>query len=63
MGKLGARLRSLFGQETSADQGSSLPAQEQAGPLATDGGFLSDDIYGKLPQLGWEKLTKLFLHT
>ncbi len=37
--------------------------EEKAGPLAADGGFLTDDIYGKVPQLGWKKLTKLFLHT
>ncbi len=37
--------------------------EETAGPLATDGGLLSDNIYGKLPQMGWERLTKTFLHT
>ena len=37
--------------------------EEQAGPLAADGGYLGDDIYGNLPQVGWEKLTRLFLHT
>jgi hypothetical protein len=36
---------------------------EQTVPLATDGGHLGDDIYGKMPQIGWGKLTKLFLHT
>jgi glycine cleavage system H lipoate-binding protein len=35
--------------------------QEVAGPLAADGGYLQEDIYGNLPQLGWEKLTKTFL--
>ncbi len=36
---------------------------EQTVPLAADGGHLGDDIYGKIPAIGWEKLTKLFLHT
>ncbi len=37
--------------------------EEVAGPLATDGGFLSEDIYGNLPDLGWGNLTKSFLRT
>ncbi len=37
--------------------------EEEAGPLAADGGLLTEDIFGKIPQLDWEKLTKLFLHT
>jgi len=36
---------------------------EETVPLAADGGNLGDDIYGKMPQIGWGKLTKLFLHT
>jgi hypothetical protein len=35
--------------------------QSVSGPLATDGGVLANDIYGNLPQLGWERLTRLFL--
>ena len=35
--------------------------EEVAGPLAADGGDLSQDIYGQMPQLGWERLTKIFL--
>jgi len=34
-----------------------------AGPLAVDGGLLAEDIYGNLPDLGWENLTKTFLRT
>jgi glycine cleavage system H lipoate-binding protein len=34
-----------------------------AGPLAADGGYLTEDIYGNLPDLGWENLTKSFLKT
>ncbi|MBU2646472.1 glycine cleavage system protein H [bacterium] len=30
-------------------------------PLAADGGHLKRDIYGALPQLGWEQLTRTFL--
>ncbi len=37
--------------------------EEVAGPLAADGGFLAEDIYGNLPDLGWNKLTKTFLRT
>jgi len=34
-----------------------------AGPLTADGGFMGEDIYGKMPDLGWERLTQIFLHT
>jgi glycine cleavage system H lipoate-binding protein/uncharacterized CHY-type Zn-finger protein len=37
--------------------------EDVAGPLATDGGYLVEDIYGHLPDLGWDKLTKTFLRT
>lgn len=37
--------------------------EDVAGPLAADGGYLQDDIYGNLPDLGWENLTKNFLKT
>jgi len=37
---------------------------EESGELLnTDGGYLGEDIYGKMPQIGWERLTRLFLHT
>jgi glycine cleavage system H lipoate-binding protein len=32
-----------------------------AGPLATDGGYITDDIYGNLPGLGWNNLLRTFL--
>jgi glycine cleavage system H lipoate-binding protein len=32
-----------------------------AGPLAVDGGYIREDIYGNLPDLGWENLTRTFL--
>ena len=37
--------------------------EETAGPLAADGGYLQSDIYGNLPDLGWNNLTKAFLKT
>ena len=37
--------------------------EETAGPLAADGGYLGDDIYGNLPGASWQMLTRLFLHT
>jgi glycine cleavage system H lipoate-binding protein len=37
--------------------------EEEAGPLAADGGYLGDDIYGNLPQTSWQKLTRIFLNT
>jgi len=37
--------------------------EEEAGPLAADGGYLADDIYGNLPGASWQQLTRLFLQT
>ena len=37
--------------------------EDVAGPLAADGGYLQDDIYGNLPDLGWRNLTRTFLKT
>jgi glycine cleavage system H lipoate-binding protein len=37
--------------------------EETAGPLAADGGYLREDIYGNLPDLGWDNLTTTFLKT
>jgi glycine cleavage system H lipoate-binding protein len=37
--------------------------EDVAGPLAADGGYLAEDIYGNLPDLGWNNLTKAFLKT
>ena len=36
--------------------------EEEIGPLAADGGYLGDDIYGNLPQTSWQKLTRVFLN-
>lgn len=37
--------------------------EEKAGPLATDGGQLASDIFGHMPQLGWQTLVGAFLRT
>ena len=37
--------------------------EEVAGPLAADGGYLNNDIYGNVPALGWDNLTRIFLKT
>jgi glycine cleavage system H lipoate-binding protein len=37
--------------------------EEEAGPLAVDGGQLGHDIYGSIPQVGWKRLVNRFLHT
>ena len=37
--------------------------EEEAGPLAADGGYLGDDIFGNLPGTSWQKLTRQFLRT
>jgi glycine cleavage system H lipoate-binding protein len=34
-----------------------------SGPMAADGGNFSNDIFGSMPNLGWERLIKVFLHT
>jgi glycine cleavage system H lipoate-binding protein len=35
--------------------------EEKAGPLAVDGGHLGQDIFGHLPQIGWDALVAAFL--
>lgn len=37
--------------------------EEVAGPLAADGGYLAEDIFGHIPALGWENITRAFLKT
>ena len=37
--------------------------EEECGPLAADGGYPADDIYGNLPPDSWGKLVDTFLHT
>jgi glycine cleavage system H lipoate-binding protein len=37
--------------------------EDVAGPLAADGGYLQTDIFGNVPDLGWQNLTKTFLRT
>ena len=35
--------------------------EDVEGPLAVDGGHLGNDIFGNMPQLGWERLVSLFI--
>ncbi len=35
--------------------------EEVSGPIAADGGDFANDIFGSLPQLGWDRLTAVFL--
>ncbi|MBU3953339.1 MAG: hypothetical protein KJ658_14480, partial [Proteobacteria bacterium] len=37
--------------------------EEVTGPLAADGGVLRSNVYGSLPGLGWQNLTRKFLGT
>lgn len=37
--------------------------EEVSTPLAADGGTLGKDVFGAMPQLGWERLTRSFLRT
>jgi len=37
--------------------------EEEAGPLAADGGRLGSDIYGHLPETCWPRLTRQFLRS
>jgi glycine cleavage system H lipoate-binding protein len=37
--------------------------EEKAGPLTADGGRLGQDLFGCLPQLGWDTLVAAFLRT
>jgi glycine cleavage system H lipoate-binding protein len=58
----------MIGEEASAYLDKEIDSlydviEEEVGPLAADGGYLGDDIYGNLPQTSWQKLTRIFLHT
>ncbi len=37
--------------------------EDEIGFQATDGGNLGNDIFGNLPKVEWERLTRMFLHT
>jgi glycine cleavage system H lipoate-binding protein len=37
--------------------------EEVSAPLAADGGYLGKDVFGAMPNLGWERLTRAFLRT
>lgn len=48
--------------ETESDQLFKM-VEAEAGPLPADGGQIVTDVYGNLPALGWENLTKTFFRT
>lgn len=64
-----AAVKGLMGDASSqAWMDSEVTALEEmiehvAGPLSADGGVLTRDVYGHLPGLGWENLTRIFLGT
>jgi glycine cleavage system H lipoate-binding protein len=62
MGKLMTDQSSLSWMNTEVSQLESM-IEDVAGPLAADGGYLANDIYGNLPDIGWNNLTKTFLKT
>jgi glycine cleavage system H lipoate-binding protein len=37
--------------------------EEQAGPLTPDGGIFEEGIFGKIPEISWQKIVSTFLHT
>jgi glycine cleavage system H lipoate-binding protein len=37
--------------------------EDVSGPLAADGGYLGNDIFGGFPRIGWENLIKTFLRS
>ena len=43
--------------------GRGLYSGDPANLPVADGGYLAEDIYGNLPDLGWNNLTKAFLRT
>lgn len=53
------------GMEWISDEVSALESmiEDVAGPLAADGGYLRADVFGSLPSLGWDNLTKRFLRS
>lgn len=62
MGKLMTDQSSLTWMNTEVGHLESM-IEDVAGPLAADGGYLASDIFGNLPDIGWNNLTKAFLKT
>lgn len=48
---------SLSWMQAEVDHVESMVA-EVAGPLAADGGYLADDLFGALPEIGWDALSQ-----
>ncbi len=58
----------MIGEETEAFLAEEIDRlyqviEDEAGPLAADGGQLGKDIAGNLPGQSWDRLVNLFLHT
>lgn len=68
-GRLREDLKNLMiGDEAGAFIGSEVEQlyqviEEEAGPLAADGGRLGENIYGHLPEKSWGRLTRRFLRS
>lgn len=62
MNKLMTDRSSLSWMNTEVEQLEGM-IEDVAGPLAADGGVLANDIFGNLPALGWQNLTRKFLKT
>jgi glycine cleavage system H lipoate-binding protein len=62
MGKLMTDQNSLTWMNTEVSRLESM-IEDVAGPLAADGGYLASDIFGNLPDIGWNNLTQAFLKT
>jgi hypothetical protein len=54
----GKRLQSFLQREVQRLFGD---IEAVAGPLTADGGLLADDIFGSLPDLGWEQIAARYL--
>jgi len=54
---------SLAWMEEEAGRLTSMISEETGHPLAATGGRAVPDIYGQIPELGWDRLKESFLHT
>lgn len=63
LGNLFFEEESLAWMDEEAGRLTSMIAEETGHQLAATGGRAIPDIYGQLPELGWERLKQSFLHT
>jgi hypothetical protein len=57
---MGGETPAFFGEELHALYGE---IEACCGPLATDGGFLAEDVSGNLPQMDWNRVLRRFFRT